>query len=204
MTSIYLIRHATYDDVVNGVSIENPGLSAEGIRQAERLRDRLTRTHEVAADMVISSPMRRAVETAEIVAPALSQPITLEKELEEWQCDDGSLTPEEFNARWQGLTEAQKPFYRSIPSGESWLELATRVQIALNRIAQEYDGKTIVIVTHGEVIQAAFGYFFGITPATIPGVSIENTAITQWSKPENPPRWTLNRYNDTRHLESPS
>jgi broad specificity phosphatase PhoE len=59
-------------------------------------------------------------------------------------------------------------------------------------------------VTHGGVIQAAFGYFFGISPVTIPGVAVENTSITQWFKPEKPMRWTLKRYNDTRHLESPS
>ncbi len=78
------------------------------------------------------------------------------------------------------------------------------MQVALNRIEQEYDGKTIVIVTHGGVIQAAFGYFFGISPVTIPGVAVENTSITHWVRPEKPPRWTLKRYNDTRHLESPS
>jgi len=87
-----------------------------------------------------------------------------------------------------------------VPSGESWLEFAARVQVALNRIVEEHDGKTIVIVTHGDVIQAAFGYFFGISPVTIPGVAAENTSISQWVKPEKPPRWTLKRYNDTRHL----
>jgi hypothetical protein len=50
------------------------------------------------------------------------------------------------------------------------------------------------------VIQAAFGYFFGISPVTIPGVAVENTSITQWFKPEKPMRWRLMRYNDTRHL----
>ena len=204
MTSIYLIRHATYDDVENGVELENPGLSVEGIRQAECLRDWLARMNDIAADVLIASSLRRAVETAEMLAPALGQPVILENELEEWRGDNGSLSQDEFNARWQRLTEAQKPYYRWVPGGESWLEFAARVHIALHRIEQEHDGKTIVIVTHGGVIQAAFGYFFGISPVTIPGVAFENTSITQWFKPERPPRWTLKRYNDTRHLESPS
>ena len=204
MTSIYLIRHATYDEAANGVELENPGLSAEGIRQAERLRDWLAQTHNIAADVLIASSLRRAVETAEMLAPALGQPVILEKELEEWRGDNGSLSQEEFNARWQRLTEAQKPYFRWVPGGESWLEFAARIHVALHRIEQEHDGKTIVIVTHGGVIQAACGYFFGISPATIPGVAVENTSITQWVKPERPPRWTLKRYNDTRHLESPS
>ena len=200
MTDIYLIRHATYDEIVNGVELENPGLSAEGIRQAERLRDWLARTHDIAADVLIASSLRRAIETAEILAPVLRLPVLPEQELEERRGDGGSLSEEEFNARWQRLTEAQKPYYRWVLSGESWLEFAARVQVALNRIVEEHDGKTIVIVTHGDVIQAAFGYFFGISPVTIPGVVVENTSITQWAKPEKPPRWTLKRYNDTRHL----
>jgi len=200
MTNIYLIRHATYDETANGVELENPGLSAEGIRQVEQLRDWLARTHDIAADVLIASSLRRAVETAEILAPVLRLPVLLEQELEERRGDGGSLSEEEFNARWQRLTEAQKPYYRWVPSGESWLEFAARVQVALNRIVEEHDGKTIVIVTHGDVIQAAFGYFFGISPVTIPGVAAENTSITQWVKPEKPPRWTLKRYNDTRHL----
>jgi probable phosphoglycerate mutase len=200
MTNIYLIRHATYDETPNGVELENPGLSADGIRQAERLRDWLARTHDIAADVLIASSLRRAVETAEILAPALGQPVILDKELEEWRGDNGSLSQEEFNARWQRLTEAQKPYYRWVPDGESWLEFAARVHIALHRIEQEHDGKTIMIVTHGGVIQAAFGYFFGISPVTIPGVAVENVSITHWLKPEKPPRWTLKRYNDIRHL----
>jgi len=200
MTNMYLIRHATYDETANGVELENPGLSAEGIRQVEQLRDWLARTHDIAADVLIASSLRRAVETAEILAPVLRLPVLLEQELEERRGDGGSLSEEEFNARWQRLTEAQKPYYRWVPSGESWLEFAARVQVALNRIVEEHDGKTIVIVTHGDVIQAAFGYFFGISPVTIPGVAAENTSITQWVKPEKPPRWTLKRYNDTRHL----
>jgi 2,3-bisphosphoglycerate-dependent phosphoglycerate mutase len=204
MTSIYLIRHATYDETANGVELENPGLSAEGIRQAERLRDWLARTHDIAADALIASSLRRAVETAETLAPALGLPVILEEELEEWRGDNGSLSQEEFNARWQRLTEAQKPYYRWVPGGESWLEFAARVHIALHRIEQEHDGKTVVIVTHGGVTQAAFGYFFGLSPVTIPGVAVENTSITQWVRPEKSTRWTLKRYNDTRHLESPS
>ena len=204
MTSIYLIRHATYDDVENGVELENPGLSAEGIRQAERLRDRLARMNDIATDVLIASSLRRAVETAEMLAPTLGQPVILDKELEECRGDYSHLSQEEFNARWQRLTASQKPYYRWTPGGESWLEFAARVQVALHRIEQEYDGKTIVIVTHGDVIQAAFCYFFGISLVTIPGVVVENTSITQWVKPEKSPRWTLKRYNDTRHLESPS
>ena len=40
LTSIYLIRHGDYDELVDGNPVDNPALSPKGIRQAELLRDR--------------------------------------------------------------------------------------------------------------------------------------------------------------------
>jgi probable phosphoglycerate mutase len=200
LTSIYLIRHGDYDELVDGKPVENPGLSAKGIRQVELLRDRLADAGEIKADAIISSPARRAHETAQIVASALGASVILDEDLEEWRCDRGALSPEEFTARWRQVSDAQRPFFQWVKDGESFLELTARVQLALNRIWQEHESKTIVLVTHGGVIQASFAYFFNLSAATIPGISIENTAITQWTRPAEANRWTLQRHNDHAHL----
>jgi 2,3-bisphosphoglycerate-dependent phosphoglycerate mutase len=202
LTSIYLIRHGDYDELMDGKLVENPGLSPKGVRQAELLRDRLAHTGEIKADALIASPARRASETAEIVAPALGAPITLEKDLEEWRCDRGALSQEEFTARWQRVSDAQRPYFQWVDGGESWVEFTARVQLALNRIWQERVGKTIVLVAHGGVIQASFAYFFSLSATTIPGISTENTAITHWIRPAEASRWTLQRHNDHAHLQA--
>jgi len=202
LTSIYLIRHGDYDELVDGKPVENPGLSAKGVRQVQLLRDRLARTGEIKADALISSPARRASETAEILAPALGVPVVLNADLAEWRCDRGALSPEEFTARWRQVSDAQRPFFQWVEGGESFLELTARVQLALNRIWQEHEGKTIVLVTHGGVIQASFAYFFNLSATTIPGISTENTAITQWTRPAEANRWTLQRHNDHAHLDA--
>jgi hypothetical protein len=113
---------------------------------------------------------------------------------------DGSLSPEEFSARWQQVPEPQRPFFRWVANGETWLEFAVRIQQALNRLFQEHEGKTIVLVSHGGVIQASFLYFFGLSATNTPSVSMENTSITQWVKPENAQKWVLKRFNDHAHL----
>src|SRR5215831_19828621 len=77
LTSIYLIRHGDYDELVDGKAVENPGLSSKGARQAQLLRDRLAHTGEIKANALIASPARRASETAEILAPALGVPLVL-------------------------------------------------------------------------------------------------------------------------------
>jgi probable phosphoglycerate mutase len=202
LTSIYLIRHGDYDELVDGKSVENPGLSPRGMRQAELLRDRLARTGEMKAEALISSPARRAYETAQILAPALGASVILDTDLEEWRCDRGALSPEEFSARWQRVSDAQRPFFQWVEGGESFVELTARVQFALNRIWQEHEGKTIVLVTHGGVIQASFAYFFNLSATTIPGISTENTAITHWTRATDANRWTLQRHNDHAHLQA--
>src|SRR5262245_36672455 len=171
------------------------------MRQAEHLRDRLARTGELKADALISSPARRAHETAQILAPALGASVVLDTDLEEWRCDRGALSPEEFTARWQRVSDAQRPFFQWVEGGESFVELAARVQLAINRIWQEHVGKTIVLVTHGGVIQASFAYFFNLSATMIPGISTENTAITQGTRPADGNRWTLNGHNDHAHLQ---
>jgi probable phosphoglycerate mutase len=203
LTSIYLIRHGDYDELEDGKLAENPGLSAKGVRQVELLRDRLAHICEIKVDALISSPARRAHETAQILAPALSVSVVLDTDLEEWRCDRGALSPEEFSARWRRVSDAQRPYFQWVEGGESFVELTARVQLALNRIWQEHEGKSVVLVTHGGVIQASFAYFFNLSATTIPGISTENTAITSWTRLADGTRWTLQRHNDHAHLLAP-
>ncbi|HZI36988.1 MAG TPA: phosphoglycerate mutase family protein, partial [Acidimicrobiia bacterium] len=75
-TRLVLIRHgesrSTVDRVVGGHR-GCSGLTDRGVRQAKALRDRLTETGELAAaTAVLTSVLPRAIETADIIAPAFS------------------------------------------------------------------------------------------------------------------------------------
>ena len=206
MTHLYLIRHADhiYDLVDGKYPKRDQGLSPEGIKQAERLRDRLASTGEIKPDVFISSPERGAHETAQMIAPAINQPIILDKDVEEWRSEDGTLSSEEFFARWNALTKAQKPYYRWIEGCENRMEFVLRVHLALNRILQTHEGKIILIVSHGGVIQTSFMYFFGYGEATLDRAApeIRRTSITHWYKSEKEERWTLERSNDCHHCDT--
>jgi probable phosphoglycerate mutase len=204
MTHLYLIRHADYVyDLVDGkYPKRDQGLSPEGIRQAERLRDRLARTREIKPDVFISSPERGAHETAQILAPVIGQPIILDSDVEEWHSEDGSLSTAEFMEPWEKLTDAQRPYYRWVEGCETTVEFALRVNVALNRILQEHQGKTILILSHGAFIQVSFSYFFGYSMA-IPqraAPDVKRTSIMYWFKAENKNTWLLERSNDYHHL----
>jgi broad specificity phosphatase PhoE len=202
-THLYLIRHA---DAVEGQLEDGKygdlGLSDEGRHQSVLLRDRLLRTGEIKPDVFIASTMRRAQETATILEPALSIPVTHDADFEEWRGDDGTVSPEEFMARWQQIPEGQKAYFRWQEGYENRLEFSLRVNLTLNRILQEYAGKTIVIVTHGAFIQLSFMFFFGYGEAVLERAmpEIRRTSITHWMKGEGEKRWTLERSNDYQHL----
>jgi 2,3-bisphosphoglycerate-dependent phosphoglycerate mutase len=202
-THLYLIRHGDSLTGEQDGKVTELGLSLEGIHQSDLLRDRLLRMGEIRPDVLITSTALRAQETAAIIAPALQNPLViLDPDFEEWRSDDGSLSEEEFNARWAAVPKDQKPFFRWIPGYENRLEFTLRVQLSLNRVLQTHAGKTIVVVSHGAFIQVAFGFFFGYGEANLDRAApeIRRTSITHWYRLDDDPRWTLERSNDYAHL----
>ncbi len=212
MTHLYLIRHAQADGLTPGIAgsiVPNSGLSSLGIKQAECLRNRLASTGEIKADVLISSTLNRARETAEIIAPALDLPVILDDEVQELNIGDlEGLTGAEIEDRFGFFSPDHEPFRSLGSTGESWAEFIFRTCRALNRVAYEYAGKTIVIVTHGRFIDGSFIYFLGLnTLRQLPIVlNTQNTSITHWYQAHFPgygrddPQWCLNAYNDHTHL----
>ncbi len=207
MTHLYLIRHGQAIGAVNN-TFGDTSLSRLGIRQAERLRDRLAASHEIKADVLIASTFLRAKETAEIIAPALDLPIIFDDSVQEWRDGiegENSISVEEYRTTFDAASFEQKPFVRMIPGSESWVEFMLRAGVALNRITQEYEGKRIVIVCHGGVVDSSFIYFQGLSSLRFPPTffSTHNTSITHWfrgSFDSLPTMWILERYNDAMHL----
>ncbi len=206
MTHLYLIRHG---ESMNPVQkrFGDLDLSPLGVRQAERLRDRLAATGEMKADVLISSTLRRAYQTAEIIAPALGLPIVPDDEVQEiHEGEAASLSEEEFLERFGMPDFMQNPFRPWAPGAESWPEFMLRIGRALHRITQDYADKHIVVVCHGGVIEGAFVYFAGLTTLSVPPIRflVENTSITHWSYGplflDQQKAWNLVSYNDHFHL----
>src|SRR5712692_6707504 len=137
MTDLYLIRHGEALGAVHDI-IGNTDLSPLGILQAERLRDRLAATGEIAADVFISSTLVRARQTAEIIAPALGLPIVLDDEVQELR--DGAaegMHVKEYRAKFGEVNFRETPFRQVAPAGENWGQFVLRVTTALDRFIRE-------------------------------------------------------------------
>ena len=151
-TTVLLLRHGvTASTVANlfcGAGGSDPGLLDEGREQAARAAAWLDRRGGV--DALVSSPLRRTRETAQVVADQLGLEMVTEEGLAEaafgrW---DGLSFPEvleqypvELDA-WLGSTSVAPP------GGESLDEVSARAVRARDRLLAEYAGRTVVAVSH--------------------------------------------------------
>ncbi len=212
VTSLYMIRHGEgiyqVEKIVAGPRGDG-GLSPLGRRQAERLRDRLAGTGEIKADVLIASTLPRAYETAQIIAPALGLVVQPDDEVQEMRPGEADgLTFEAADQKYGPFPDFRlEPFANNTPGAENWPQFVLRVATALTRITRQHEGKTIVVVCHGGVIDSSLTYFFGLSTVHLPPVLLDthNTAITHWERgyafrPQHSNLWRLVSYNDDLHL----
>lgn len=194
--------HAGFSGVIGGPT-GCAGLTAHGRRQAEALRDHLADTGRVKADVLLVSVLPRAIETAQIIAPALGL------EIARHECDlcevhtgaaDG-LEWEEYDLRYGAFNMEAEPDRVFAPEGESWNSFHERVQGMLQRLAADHPDETVVAVCHAGVIIAAMRGILGIP---LLGGSAQlrptNTGLSEWEHDPVLDRWTLHSFNETGHL----
>lgn len=144
MLEIYLIRHGETDWNVERrlQGIEDIPMNGTGIRQAESLADSI---RKINADAILSSPLKRALFTAEILNKKLQlNPIYLREDLKERNYGKASgLTPDEKHARFPD---------GDIPDLEPITSVRARMSKFLDDMVQEFSGKKILVVSHGGVI----------------------------------------------------
>jgi probable phosphoglycerate mutase len=204
-----LVRHGAANAADTGViaGIKGcTGLSELGRRQAEALRDRLA-TNPIPVDVVQTSVLPRAIETAAIIAPALGGGPAVQDcdlcELHPGECD--GMTWEQWRATYD-VDPIRNLDEEMSPGGESVISFARRVIAALDRVLTDHAGRSIALVVHGGVISAAMLHLLGVDEEAVRlgrpfWFDPENTSLTQWTRDDDSGRWTLARYNDAAHLE---
>ena len=154
MTTILLARHGETDwnSERRWQGHADPPLNEVGREQARELAETLT---DRAIDVVYSSDLLRAHETALIVGERLGLPVAVDAGLREVDVGDWSgrahaeiegLDPDGYR-RWR---EGGKGW----AGGESYEEMGQRVVAAVLRLAASHPGLTVLIVTHGGSIRA--------------------------------------------------
>ena len=202
---LLLIRHAEPVANVAGI-VAGPrgctGLTETGRAQAAALAERL-KGEALAPDVVYSSVLPRAVETAELLRAALAGAEVVQDcelcELHPGECD--GLTWDEQVRRY-GPAEGRGADTPISPGGESLRGFDRRVRAAVERLVAMHPDQFVVVVSHGGFISAATLALLGV-----PGLAETKsfflnpsyTSLTEWKTIE-PGRWLLERYNDAGHL----
>jgi alpha-ribazole phosphatase len=156
LTRLLLVRHG--ETIWNHTSryqghtdIE---LSETGREQARSLAKRL-KTEKVKA--VYSSDLKRAFETASILASPHNLPVKATKELREINFGDWEgLTYQEIMEEYRELASEwyQHPGKIRIPGGETFTDVKERAYNTILELARQNDPGTIIVVAHGGTIRA--------------------------------------------------
>ena len=182
MTVFHLVRHATHDligRVLAGRKVD-VGLNLEGLRQANLAAEQLA-SEPVA--QVISSPRRRARQTAEPIAAAHGLSLGIAPQIDEH--DAGLWAGQEFEtlerdpcwALWNEKRTEVRP-----AAGESMHELQVRIVSYLDRLTARYPNETIVLVSHAEPIRAALLHQRGIPLSDWMQVEVPLASVTTVSR----------------------
>lgn len=175
---IYSTRHGQTDynkkDYILGTTdIE---LNETGLKQAKELAERI-KSSGIHIDIIVASPMKRAAKTAEIVASVNSLSVETDDRLREWNY--GKYEGHHRSA--EGFAENKREFgVRMGETGESLLELSHRVYSALDSIIEKYDGKNVLIVSHGGVCRIIETYFNNLTTNEYSNWFMENCQLIEY------------------------
>ncbi|MCX2753415.1 MULTISPECIES: histidine phosphatase family protein [unclassified Gordonia (in: high G+C Gram-positive bacteria)] len=165
-TRLILLRHGQ-----TPLSVErrysgrgNPDLTDEGRRQARAAAARVVREEGIAA--IVTSPLRRARSTAEEVAAltgidVVEHPGLIENDFGDWEgltFTEASQRDPDLHRAW--LSDITVP----APGGESFTQVAERIDATKTELLQKYPGQTVVLVSHVTPIKTLLQDALGVGP----------------------------------------
>jgi ribonuclease H / adenosylcobalamin/alpha-ribazole phosphatase len=173
-------------------------LTDTGIRQAAAAAKRLA---PAGIDAIVTSPLQRAVRTAEEVAATTGIPVLT---------DDG-FRETDFGA-WEGLTfaEVRERWPSEVttwladpsvapPGGESFTDVSERVTAALHRVLAGRACQTVLIVSHVTPIKTLVAAALLASPAALYRMHLDVAALCEIDWYADGPA-VLRSFNDTSHL----
>ncbi|WP_216893419.1 histidine phosphatase family protein [Nocardia alni] len=208
-TELLLARHGEAVCNVEGIVGGKrgcTGLTDRGRRQVVQLAERLLAEHAIRPfDVIYSTPRRRCQETAEIVTTVLGMLVHVDPELRGADHGDADARPwREIKDAFGGLPQ-HDPHRPYAPGAESWLQYLHRSTATLARIIANHPGQRILILAHGETIEAAHTLLLGLPPETCirTRFATDHASLTRWQQQTNrlsQTVWILSAHNDIQHL----
>ncbi|MCC6148069.1 MAG: MSMEG_4193 family putative phosphomutase [Anaerolineaceae bacterium] len=179
MITLLLIRHGENDLVGKGLAGRLPAvhLNAKGREQAQTLADNLAGAPICA---IYSSPLERAIETAQPLAERLGigikiRPELIEVDYGEWQ----GKTFKQLQRLKLWKTVQAHPAEVRFPNGESLTEAQMRAGKEIESLVQFHKSKDVIACfTHADVIRLSAAYFLGLNLDYFQRLSVFPASVT--------------------------
>jgi glucosyl-3-phosphoglycerate phosphatase len=198
---LVLLRHGQTDYNVAGrmQGHLDSMLTRTGVEQAAVVAPEIA---ALAPDRLISSDLRRAVDTADVVGTACGRPVKLdarlrETHLGEWQ----GRNVDEIEESWPGAiaTWRSDPGWAP-PGGESRIEVVRRSLPVVEELDEEFGSgvpdTTVVLVAHGGLIAGLVCGLLALPAASWPAIGgMGNCRWASVARRDDHPRWRLAGYN---------
>jgi broad specificity phosphatase PhoE len=209
MTSnkIYLVRHgenlANIRVMLSSRKVDYP-LNERGRLQAEQTADYF-RSSKI--DEVYASPLKRAVETAQIIAAPHDLLVNIRENFREIYTGVLEDRPDSVES-WRGWHQVTRAWIDGLPGtrfpgGEDHFMVRERMRLGLEEILDGKNGRTILIVSHIGLLTATITEICPeVSPAEIIRKETQNCAIAEVEMTCKDGRWTgkLVRWGDFSHL----
>jgi probable phosphomutase (TIGR03848 family) len=179
MPTLLLIRHGENDYLArNKMPGHIPGihLNKHGQEQAAELARTLSR---LPIKAIYSSPLERAVETAEPLAQSLVLGIQLWPDLTDM--DVGQWEGRSWKALvrtrlWKVIQETPSKF--QFPGGETFAQAQKRVVRALDAIASTHGDELITVIFHADPIKLAVAHYLGLQLDNFQRLTAQTGSVT--------------------------
>jgi broad specificity phosphatase PhoE len=175
-------------------------LNETGRRQARAVAQRLS-GWQIGA--IYSSPLKRALQTAQPIAEAFSLAVAILEGMTD--VDYGmwaGLSAEEARAQYPEVYETwvHTPLLTRFPQGESLQQVQDRAWSALEKISSAHEGETVLLVSHVVVNRVLICAALGLVGDAFWRIGQDNAAINVLHGANG--RYRVLLLNDTCHLES--
>jgi alpha-ribazole phosphatase len=203
MPKVILVRHgeSVWNSERRIQGSLDPELSPRGRRQTDLLVSHLRAHRTPAVAAIVTSPLRRAVQTADQIAAAYRIPVVRDPDLREMSLGKWEgMKVAEIQAAYPGCYEQwlEDPFAYPAPGGEDLRSFERRVIGALARMQDTHPKADLIVVSHGGVIKALLCFALGLDVRYLFRLKQDNTAVNQIELDGRVRRVLL--LNDTCHL----
>ena len=174
---LYYVRHGQTDwnvarKMQGGASEKD--LNETGIKQAKEAQELLK---DKEYDILISSPMNRAIKTAEIINKGRNVKIMTDERIRErklGELEGHQVTPEREKEIWDYNQNVE------IKGGENLHQFEKRILDFINEIKEKYADKAVLVVAHGGVAKVLKAYLYGMpNDNNLSSISMENCEIIE-------------------------